>query len=123
MKTLRLFTIAVLAVLVMSTWAPFPVYAQPSTTTTVNFDLATVKLAKLRVTNKTGGTLYVKFTSATNNYFFAAPKQGKTTFTPATIKPGKYTITVTSSGCGGSLTYHKKVNGGIVGLPTIVCRH
>src|SRR5689334_10886523 len=108
MKTLRLFTIAVLTVLVMSTWAPFPVHAQPSTTTTMNFDLATVKLAKLRVTNKTGGTLYVKFTGTNNpnSYWFAAPKQGKTTFTPATIKPGKYTITVTSSGCGGSLTYH-----------------
>ena len=120
MKTLRLFTIALLMVLVMSTWAPFPAYAQPSTTTTVS---ATVKLAKLRVSNKTGGTLYVKLQSPTNSYFFSATKQGNTTFTPATIKPGKYTITVSSSACGGTLTYHKKVNGGIVGLPTIVCRH
>ena len=122
MKTLRLFTIALLTVLVMSTWAPFPAYAQSSAANVVN---ATVKLAKLRVSNKTGGTLYISFKGVNNpnNYWFAATKQGNTTFTPATIKPGKYTITVTSSGCSGQLTYHRKVKGGTIILPTIVCRH
>jgi hypothetical protein len=47
MKTLRLFTIAMLAVLVISTWAPFPAYAQPSVSSpdTLIGDLAAAKLA------------------------------------------------------------------------------
>jgi len=119
MKTLRLFTIVILAVLVLSSWAPAPVYAKGSDTLVV--DLAKIKLARLRVTNKTGGTLYIKFSGA-YSYSFAATSQGKTTF-ETVIQPGKYTITATSSACSGQLTYHKKVKGGTVSLPPIVCRH
>ena len=125
MKTLRLLTIILLAVLVLSTWAPAPVYAKGSTTpsnsSTQAVDLAKTKLAKLRVTNKTGGTLYVTFSGAFS-YSFAATSPGKTTF-ESMIQPGKYTITVTSSACNGQLTYHRKVKGGTVSLPPIICRH
>jgi hypothetical protein len=119
MKTLRLFTIIMLAVLVLSSWAPAPVYAKGSDTLVV--DLAKAKLARLRVNNRTGGTLYVRFSGAFS-YSFAASNPGKTTF-ESTIQPGKYTVTVTSSACSGQLTYKKKVKGGTVSLPPIVCKH
>jgi len=126
MKTLRLFTIMMLAVLVLSTWVPAPVSAKQSNTasantTTLVVDLAKTKLARLRVNNKTGGTLYVRF-SGERSYSFAASSQGKTTF-ESVIQPGKYTITVTASTCNGQLTYRRKVKGGTVSLPVFVCRH
>jgi hypothetical protein len=124
MKTLRLFTIMMLAVLVLSSWTPAPVYAKQSNTasantTTLVADLAKTKLAKLRVNNKTGGTLYVRF-SGERSYSFAASSQGKTTF-ESVIQPGKYTITVTASTCNGQLTYRRKVKGGTVSLPAFGC--
>jgi hypothetical protein len=125
MKTLRLFTIIILAVLILSSWAPAPAYAKgamaPSTNTTLVVDLGKTKLARLRVNNRTGGTLYVRF-SGERGYSFAASNQGKTTF-ESVIQPGKYTITVTSSACSGQLIYRKKVKGGTVSLPPILCRH
>ena len=51
-----------------------------------------------------------------------APKEGKTTFQPV-IRPGKYSITVRTTGCPGQLHYSKNVKGGTVGLPTFICRH
>ena len=126
MKTLRLFTIIILAVLVLSSWTPAPVYAKgsdiaPSKTTTLVVDPAKTKLARLRVNNRTGGTLYVSF-SGERGYSFSTSNQGKTTFEPV-IQPGKYTITVRASACNGQLTYRRKVKGGTVSLPAFVCRH
>jgi hypothetical protein len=125
MKTLRLFIILMLTVLVLSSWASAPVYAKQSDSTSVNttlvVDLAKTKLARLRVNNRTGGTLYVRF-SGERSYSFAATSQGKTTF-ESVIQPGKYTITVTASTCSGQLTYRRKVKGGTVSLPAFVCRH
>lgn len=123
MKTLRLFTIALLAVLVMSTWAPFPAYAQPSVsanTVTLNVDLTVVKLARLTANNHTGGSLYISLVGA-QSYRFATSKQGKTVFKD--IKPGKYTVTLTTSACRGKLTFKRnfKANGN-VGLPNVFCR-
>jgi hypothetical protein len=125
MKTLRLFTIILLAALVISTWAPAPVYAKSFDTgapddTSLVTDLAKTKLAKLRVTNKTGGTLYISF-SGPQSYSFSTSKQGKTTFEPV-IKPGKYTVSVHSSGCSGNLSYKRNVKGGTVNLPPFVCK-
>ena len=110
MKTLRLFTIAMLAVLVMSTWAPFPAYAQPSGASpdTVIIDLAAAKLAKLTVDNRTGGTLYVSL-SGQRSYNFSTSKKGKTTFD--NIEPGKYTISVRTSACSDTLTYKQNIKG------------
>jgi hypothetical protein len=126
MKTLRWFTIVLLAVLVLSTWAPAPVFAQPAgadseTSVTLTIDLAKAKLAKLRVNNKTGGTLYIRL-SGDRSYSFATSKPGKTTF-ESIIEPGKYTVTVTASTCNGQLTYKRKVKGGTMSLPAFVCRN
>ena len=125
MKTLRWFTIVVLAILVISCWAPAPVYAKPSHPASTNtasliIDLAKTKLARLRVTNRTGGTLYVSL-SGTRSYSFAASNQGKTTF-DSIIQPGKYTITVRASACSGSLKYRRNVKGGTISLPPFVCK-
>src|SRR5215212_9959386 len=86
MKTLRSFTILMLAVLVLSSWAPAPVYAKSesaSSNTSLVVDLAAAKLARLRVNNRTGGTLYVRF-SGERGYSFAASSQGRTTFESVT---------------------------------------
>lgn len=125
MKTLRLFTIMMLIVLVLSMWTPAPVYAKQSVSASTStaspvVDLAKVKLARLRVNNRTGGTLYVRF-SGERSYSFAASSQGKTTFA-SIIQPGKYTITVTASACNGQLTFRRKVKGGTISLPAFVCK-
>jgi hypothetical protein len=125
MKMLRLFTIVTLAILVLSALGPAPVYAKqadpaPDTTITLTVDPAKTKLAKLRVNNKTGGTLYISF-SGERSYNFSTSKQGKTTF-ESIIQPGKYTVTVTASSCSGQLTYKRKVKGGTVSLPIFRCR-
>jgi len=126
MKTLRSFTFVLLAVLVLSIWSPAPVYAQAAnagseTTVTLTLDLAKAKLAKLRVNNRTGGTLYVRL-SGDRSYSFATSKPGKTTF-ESIIEPGKYTVTVTASTCNGQLTFKRKVKGGTLSLPGFVCKN
>lgn len=121
MKTLRLFTIVLLAILVISSLAPAPAYAKPFDTTNSTVDLAKTKLAKLRVTNKTGGTLSISL-SGDRSYSFSTSKQGKTTF-EAVIQPGKYNITVRASACSGELHYKRTVKGGSVGLPPFVCKN
>ncbi|RPJ22855.1 MAG: hypothetical protein EHM33_22490 [Chloroflexi bacterium] len=125
MKTLRLFTIVLLAVLVISTWGPAPAYAKsadtaPTNSTSLTVDLAKTKLARLRVNNKTGGTLYVSF-AGERSYNFSTSSQGKTTF-DAVIQPGKYTVTVTTSACKGKLSFKRNVKGGTVGLPGFSCK-
>jgi hypothetical protein len=125
MKTLRLFTIVLLAVLVVSMWGPAPVYASPSDTTSTDttslvIDPGKTKLAKLRVTNRTGGALYISM-SGDRGYSFSTSKQGQTTF-DAVIQPGKYTITVRTSGCSGELHYKRNVKSGTVSLPPFVCK-
>jgi hypothetical protein len=125
MKNLRLFTIVLLAVLVVSMWGPAPVYASPSDTpstdtTSLIIDLGKTKLAKLRVNNRTGGTLYVSM-SGDRGYSFSTSEQGRTTF-DAVIQPGKYNITVRTSGCSGELHFKRNVKGGTVNLPPFVCK-
>jgi hypothetical protein len=116
MKVFRLFSIALLIVLGTSTWAPFPAYAQPSST----MASTNPQLTSFRIRNITGGTLYVKFAGA-NTYVFVVPSGGNTYF-PNAIKPGKYKITFTSSGCSGSLTIRREVKGANLRLPRIFCR-
>lgn len=84
-----------------------------------NKDKSKEKAGSLTVDNKTGGTLYVSLTGP-KAYYFNTSKQGKTTFDG--IDAGKYTITVRSSACGGSLTYTKNINGK-TSLKPFICRH
>ncbi|MGE5375463.1 MAG: DUF6759 domain-containing protein [Bacteroidota bacterium] len=123
MKTLRLLTIVSLAILLFSSLGPAPVYAKsssPAATSTIvlTIDPAKSKAVKLIVNNRTGGSLYVKL-SGQASYNFATSKQGKTTFN--NIKPGVYTISVSSSACKGSLNYKKNFKGTVT-LKTFICR-
>lgn len=97
MKTVRTINLALVLFLMLSFLAPSPAYAKSAAE---NIQPAKVKLATLTVDNRTGGTLYIQMTGA-NYYNFSTSKAGKTTFTD--IKPGKYTITLTTSACPGSV--------------------
>jgi hypothetical protein len=123
MKTVRLITFLIVAILVFSAWTPSPVLAKVDALATTiaadsvntNVDVATTKLVKLTIVNQTGGTIYISLTGP-KFYSFAATNQGKNTFM---IEKGKYTAKIRAAACGGTLT--KKVNGG-GSLGTIVCR-
>jgi hypothetical protein len=75
------------------------------------------KVSSLRVDNRTGGALYVILTGP-RTYYFSTFTSGVTTFN--NIDGGKYTISVTSSACGGALTYTKNFNGK-VSLKPFIC--
>lgn len=119
MKTLRLFILAFLAVVLVATLLPAPVHAAPSAGSSQTVDLAKTKLAKVRLNNRTGGVLRVTFTGPYTYNFSTAERKWTSA---AIIQPGKYTITITSSACGGSFTLKRNVKGGTVGLPPMVCR-
>lgn len=76
------------------------------------------KVGSLTVDNQTGGTLYVTL-SGPKTYYFNTSKRGKATFEG--IEPGKYTITIRSSACGGSVQLTKNINGK-VNLKQFYCR-
>lgn len=119
MKTLRLIIILIVAMLVFSAWPPPPAYARADAATVTigaNDVGATVnavetKLVKLTINNKTGGILYVTLTGP-RSYSFAA-QAGKTKYE---IESGKYSYTVRSSACGGSIKKNGNFkNGGTIG--------
>jgi hypothetical protein len=108
MKTVRLITFFIVAILVCSAWTPSPVLASTEVAretieangVSANVDVAAPKLVKVTITNKTGGTMYISLVGP-RNYSFAAPNQGKTSFQ---IVPGRYTYTLRTSACPGSVT-------------------
>ena len=123
MKTVRLITFLIVAILVFSAWTPTPVFASAgaaaasisASNVSASADFTTAKLVKLTITNNTGGTIYISL-SGPRSYSFAATEQGKNVFM---IEKGKYTAIIRSNACSGTLT--KKVNGG-GSLGTIICR-
>jgi hypothetical protein len=123
MKTLRILIIVIIAVLVISAWAPAyakPTGEHPMVDNHMTNDPAKTKLSKLTVDNRTGGTLFVSL-SGPRSYFFSTAKRGKTTFSD--IEPGKYTIVLRTSACVGSLTYTKNLKkGGGANIKPVVCR-
>jgi hypothetical protein len=118
MKTLRILTLALIAVLVISAWAPSPAYAM-SGQTDATANPAKSQFATLIVNNRTGGTVYVKLSGSTS-YWFSALKQGKTVF--SNIKPGKYTVVLTASACQGSLKYKINMKAGSRFTMPVACR-
>ena len=124
MKILRLFSSALIAILAITAWGPASVYAKPEGTSINNGGIfvvpeaAKTKMGSIIVDNKTGGTLYISLFGA-QSYYFAASKQGKSTF--GNIRSGKYRIVLTTSACGGSLTYTQNIKGKI-SLKRVVCR-
>jgi hypothetical protein len=80
-------------------------------------DKKAAKVSSLKVDNRTGGALYISL-SGERSYSFSTYTQGVTIFND--IQGGRYTITVTASACGGSLSYTKNFNGR-VSLKPFIC--
>ena len=80
-------------------------------------DAKVAKGATLKVTNRTGGTIYIRLSGPAGSYSFSTSSV-KAKFTG--IKPGRYVITVTASHCRGSLTYKRNLKGS-ASLPTFIC--
>lgn len=120
MKLTRFLSVCIIAALAVTIFLPTPVYAQPPSPGET-FDLviaANQKPAKLVVQNESGGTLYVNL-SGPKSYNFSTSKAGRAEF--GNIEPGKYTITIRSSACGGSVTLNRKIDGK-VNLKQFFCR-
>jgi hypothetical protein len=116
MKTVRLITILVIAILIFSAWPPSPAYAQGQASSVSigasgasdSGTFVTAKMVKLTVNNKTGGTLYVTLTGQ-RFYSFVVTNQGKSRYD---IEAGRYTYTVRTSACAGSISKTVNFKGG-----------
>lgn len=103
MKQLRVFVNLTLAIVLGAVVLASPAPAMAVSGQSIVF----AEEAQLVVENRTGGTLYVRL-SGPKNYYFNTDKKAATF---KDIERGKYTITVTSSACSGSLSYQKNLNG------------
>jgi len=111
MKTVRLVTLVLIAMLVFSAWTPSPAYAKvtaPGNTNTLLAGKGTT--ANLTIDNRTGGTIYIRLTGP-RSYYFVASKPGKNTFTG--IQFGVYTVTHNTSACKGTVTKRLKITGNV----------
>lgn len=103
MKTVRTINFVLALFLILSFFSPSTAYAKSATEPA---QPATVKMTSLTVNNRTGGTLYIQMVGE-NYYSFSTAAAGKTTFW--NIKSGRYTITLTTSACSGSLVYKNRL--------------
>jgi hypothetical protein len=116
MKTVRLVTFLIVAILVFSAWTPSPVLAKTDAVTatigmdsvSTSVDFVTAKLVKLTINNKTGGTLYVTL-KGPRFYSFVVTNQGKARYE---IEAGRYTYTVRAAACAGMISKTKNFKGG-----------
>lgn len=123
MKTVRLITMLVITMLVLSAWTPTPVFAKaPDSSSPVTILAVRGTTGTLKIDNRTGGTIYIRLTDGPKGYYFVASKQGVNTFTG--ILPGRYNATFNTSACSGSATKRVKfVAGGIASLGRWRCLH
>ena len=121
MKTVRFMTLIIVLAIAFSVLTPSIVLAKPGNAA-LNSSIVekTTKstLVKISVTNKTGGTIFISLSGA-HNYSFAATQPGKNTFE---IQPGKYTYTLSTSACRGSITKTGNFKSGNVSLGQWQCR-
>jgi hypothetical protein len=111
MKTARVLTVLVVAILIFSAWPPSPVSAwqvdSPAASAPGNPSLTVEAVAPsvvpLWVKNRTGGVLFVTL-EGPKTYYFTVPAE-KTKFL---ILPGWYRIRAISTGCSG--TFEKRKN-------------
>ena len=104
MKTLRLITMMIVAVLVLSAWTPAPVSAKGAASeltiapngASASLDNISTKVVKLTIHNRTGGVLFVTL-AGTKNYYFTIGG----TYSKFNIDPGRYTVTAITTACGG----------------------
>jgi YHS domain-containing protein len=122
MKTARLVSIILVLVIAFSVFTPAPAYAK-SAEAAATFSMvekAKSTVARLTITNKTGGTMYISVSGAGRSYYFAASNAGKNTFE---LLPGKYTYTITTSACRGQVTKTKNFKAGsATSVGSYVCR-
>jgi len=120
MKAVRFITMFIVLAIAFSVWSPTAVLAKPGTSADSSI-IAKAKsgIVKISVTNKTGGVIYIQLTGA-HNYYFVASNAGKNSFE---ILPGKYTYTLSTSACSGSVTRTKNFKGGSASLGQWYCRH
>jgi hypothetical protein len=115
MKNIRLITLTIIVMLVISAWTPAPVSASAyagSDASAAYSIRAKVKVepakpVNLTINNKTGGAIFVSL-QGTQSYSFTAPV-GKTKYQ---IMPGRYTYTVRASACNGVISKTKNFRGG-----------
>jgi hypothetical protein len=109
MKNIRLITLTIIVMLVISAWTPAPVSASAYAGSGVSAKVKVepTKLVNLTINNKTGGAIYVSL-QGTQSYYFTAPV-GKTKYQ---IMPGRYSYTVRAAACGGVISKTKNFRGG-----------
>jgi len=124
MKTARWITLVIVLALAFSVWTPSTVLAKPAQagadSIQLGVDFAKSSMVKLTLNNKTGGTLYLSLVGEKMSYSFATAKQGKTIYQ---ILPGKYTFTITTSRCSGSIVKTKNFKGSAALGPYICRKH
>jgi len=120
MKTVRWLTLVIVLAIVFSTWAPTAVLAKPAAAGAGSVEAkAKSTVVKLSLTNKTGGTIYLSLSGEGRAYSFASSTQGKVSFE---IQPGKYTYTLSTSACRGSVTKTRSFKAGSASLGSWICR-
>ncbi len=128
MKSARLITILFVFAIAFSVWTPTPVAARqadPGNHAGISLNVepaATVGIAKLRITNKTGGTLYVRLVGVSNGRYYYSSVGNKSSAIIQVLQ-GKYTYTITTTACGGVVTKTSTFKGKTGSLGTWVCRH
>lgn len=105
--------------IIFSVWSPAAVLAKPNEDGASN-TLITDELGMSRVSiaNNTGGTLNIKLVGKEHTYYFSTSNRGKYIFK---ILSGKYTYTLSSYKCPGSITKIKMFREGSVHLEPARC--
>ncbi len=115
MKLSRFVTVFLSLAILFSVLGSSVAYAKPAANV---LEKAKITQVTIKITNKTGGIIYISMTTPGHSYFFNAPV-GKSTYI---IAPGKYSFTLTSPTCGGSVTRTRAFTGRTGNLGTWVCR-
>ena len=120
MKAVRYITLMLVLAIAFSVW-PSAVYAMPANPAAASSIVEKPKsgFVKLSVTNKTGGTIFIQLVGEGRSYSFSATAAGKNTFE---ILPGRYTYTLSTSACRGSVTKTRNFKGSSASLGSWVCR-
>jgi hypothetical protein len=120
MKTARYITLIIVLAIVFSVWSPTAVLARPTEDGTSNTLVKDgLGMSRVSIANNTGGTLNIKLVAKEHTYYFSTSKRGKYIFE---IPPGKYTYTLTSYKCPGSITKIKTFREGSAHLEPARCQ-
>jgi hypothetical protein len=115
MKTARVITILVTAILVFSAWTPTPVSARQVDSpaaiapagASLSVDVVAISVVPLVVKNRTGGILFITLEGPKTYYFTIVDVKAK-----FLIVPGNYKVQAISTGCSGTFEQYKKLKKG-----------